>query len=187
MQLLSFQQEHHVHVTVPAGICFVTISVAGAGGGDTVGTVPNQGGLGAAVEARVAVTPGAALDVLVAGAGQNATGSQGGDGGDGGDSDQGEGGGGGGGTGFGGGGGGIFAQPNAAGGGGGGYGGGAGGGANGDGGGGGSSFVANGATNVSSAADNAAGGIVTVTYDSNTDGCPMPAAQPVTAVARFTG
>jgi hypothetical protein len=73
-----------------------------------------------------------------------------------------------------------------------------------NGGGGGSSFVAVGATDVTSAASALTGdGQVTISYDPATDSCPTeppatptapttptaaaPAAQPVTAVARFTG
>jgi hypothetical protein len=63
--------------TVPAGICFVTVDAAGGEGGATAATP----GLGAHVVARVPVTPGAALDVLVAGAGGDGGGAVAGGGG----------------------------------------------------------------------------------------------------------
>src|SRR5262245_1904845 len=52
--------------TVPAGICFVTIAADGGHGGASTG---NAGGVAASVSARVGVTPGSVLSVLVGGAG----------------------------------------------------------------------------------------------------------------------
>ena len=81
--------------TVPAGICFVTITADGGHGGSGSS---GDGGVGATVTARVAVSPGEVLAVQVAGAGANtATGGAGGVGGGGGGQDE-EGGGSGGGA-----------------------------------------------------------------------------------------
>ena len=81
--------------SVPLAICFVTVSASGgAGGGSDV-----AGGTGATVTARLLVTPGEALDVVVAGSGgidSSGVGGQGGFGGGGGGNGPGGGGGGGG-------------------------------------------------------------------------------------------
>jgi hypothetical protein len=53
--------------TVPASICFVTITASGGQGGDATDGTP--GGDAASVTATVPVTPGSALDVEVGGAG----------------------------------------------------------------------------------------------------------------------
>src|SRR2546423_6878570 len=87
---------------VPPDICFVTIAADGGSGGIFTPTAAvaalatTQGGSGATISARFAVTPGDVLDAFVAGAGQNPpTGTDAGHGGNGG---IGGGGGGGGGT-----------------------------------------------------------------------------------------
>src|SRR5687767_9626727 len=56
--------------TVPAGICFVSISADGGEGGANGLETPLSGGAGANVTARVPVTPGATLSVQVGGAGE---------------------------------------------------------------------------------------------------------------------
>ena len=58
--------------TVPGGVCFVRLDVAGGLGGASY--VPDivEGGRGARIGARVPVTPGAQLDFSVGGAGVNA-------------------------------------------------------------------------------------------------------------------
>jgi hypothetical protein len=68
--------------TVPAGVTSVTLTVAGGQGGAAYyggGTVPS--GLGAEVDATVAVSPGDVVAVTVAGAGQDAATHRGGFGG----------------------------------------------------------------------------------------------------------
>src|SRR5690349_11117558 len=63
---------------VPAGVCAVTITAEGGRGGVyTSNPNPVPGGPGAAVTARVAVTPGATLHVLVGGAGGDGGGEDG--------------------------------------------------------------------------------------------------------------
>ncbi len=78
---------------MPPDVCFVTITAAGGSGGDftsaTLASWPlsstTQGGSGASVSARFAVTPGDVLDAFVAGVGQNPpTGTDSGHGGNGG-------------------------------------------------------------------------------------------------------
>src|SRR5260370_19017454 len=72
-------------VTVPTGICFVSVTADAAGGGTGFFTPGPQGlgGFGAEVIARLAVTPGQALTlkVTVGGTGGDATGTAGGAGG----------------------------------------------------------------------------------------------------------
>ena len=65
--------------TVPAGICFVSITADGGHGATGLNT-QGPGGAGAAVSGRVDVTPGSTLSVHVAGGGsaQGAGGSGGG-------------------------------------------------------------------------------------------------------------
>ena len=74
---------HPGAAVVPAGICFVTIGAAGGEGGvaeeDGVPGAPS--GPGGLLAARVPVTPGALLDVLVGGRGSDGSGTEGGDGG----------------------------------------------------------------------------------------------------------
>jgi hypothetical protein len=65
---------------VPAGVCFVTVTADGGEGGSTAAA----GGFGALVTARVAVAPGVALDVMVAGEGGDGVAGEGGAGGAGG-------------------------------------------------------------------------------------------------------
>ena len=56
--------------TVPAGICFVTITADGGHGATGLNT-EGPGGAGASVNGRVDVTPGSTLSVHVAGAGDD--------------------------------------------------------------------------------------------------------------------
>ena len=65
-------------ITVPANICFVSITASGGGGGVSIN---EAGGTGATVAASVAVTPGDALSVLVGGVGGAPSGPAGGPGG----------------------------------------------------------------------------------------------------------
>jgi hypothetical protein len=65
-------------VTVPAGICFVTIS--GDGGQGATASSGGAGGVGAHVSARVAVSPGTTLSVMVGDGGDPGTASTGGTG-----------------------------------------------------------------------------------------------------------
>ena len=65
-------------ITVPADICFVSITASGGGGGISIN---EAGGTGATVAASVAVTPGDALSVLVGGVGGAPSGPAGGPGG----------------------------------------------------------------------------------------------------------
>ena len=84
---------------VPAGVCSVTITAEGGRGG-AAGVPQVAGGAAASVTARVLVSPGDALHVLVGGAGGNQSedGNASGDGGAGGGGGGGKGGGGGGGA-----------------------------------------------------------------------------------------
>lgn len=72
-------------VTVPAGVCFVRVQIAGGAGGtgyqSGFGLAPFDGGTGAFIEARVAVTPGAQLFYGVGGAGGDGSEGAGGAGG----------------------------------------------------------------------------------------------------------
>ena len=77
--LLSSSTPGSQSVDVPTGICFVSITADGGHGG--AGPDAGEGGVAASVSARRPVTPGAALDVLVVGAGQTADESSGGVGG----------------------------------------------------------------------------------------------------------
>ena len=65
--------------TVPTGVCYVTVSATGGGGG--TGRSGGAGGVGATVSGRVLVPPGAVLSIVVAGRGVDATNDQSGAGG----------------------------------------------------------------------------------------------------------
>src|SRR4029077_11317213 len=56
-------------VVVPTGICNVTITAKGGQGGAAGGPRGATGGSAAVISARVAVTPGQTLNILVASAG----------------------------------------------------------------------------------------------------------------------
>ena len=66
---------------VPGGICSVTITADGGMGGSNPAPSAALGGAGASVTARIAMSPGDTLNVLVGGVGGNAVAGVGGDGG----------------------------------------------------------------------------------------------------------
>ena len=69
VQLFSSGTPDTYTATVPANVCFVTVTAAGGQGGSAF-NIPSggAGGAGAAISARVAVTPGT-LSILVGGSG----------------------------------------------------------------------------------------------------------------------
>ena len=79
-QIFGCQAGTTVNYTVPAGITHVVVSAVGGGGASDGGRISTRGGLGARVQGRVDVQPGAVLAVTVGCAGRGTTGGAGGDG-----------------------------------------------------------------------------------------------------------
>ncbi|SFS72255.1 HYR domain-containing protein [Marininema halotolerans] len=75
-------------LTIPEGVCTVTIQAQGAAGGSNPALVGSDGGLGASIQGLFTVTPGDVLSIVVGGQGGDASGTgiglQGGGGGGGG-------------------------------------------------------------------------------------------------------